>query len=253
MASTYNFLLACFSLFVATLASYTVLEITERISSQDSVRDRRWWLGAGALVLGLGIWSSHFIGMLAFELPIAISYDVVITTGCFLLSLLLALYLLDRATHWRLYWPRTLADGVVLGLGFVLVQYLGIASMQIVPAVGYTTWLTVVAVLLAMLTAILQIGIIFAFNARRHDGLSKRICLPMILGLSIFGLHCLSMAALTLSPDSKAAAAAGMNSDQLMRTVIGTLFILILILIFSSAQKNKLLRKIVGNTNDKLL
>ena len=253
MASTYNFLLTCFSLSVATLASYTVLEITERISSQENVRYRRWWLGTGALVLGLGIWSSHFIGMLAFELSIAVSYDVVITASCLLLSLLSALYLLDRATHRYVHWRRTLTDGVVLGLGLVLVQYLGIASMQIVPAVGFATWLTVSAVMLAMLTAFFQICIIFTFNAGRKDGLYKRIFLSMILGLSIFGLHCLSMAVLTLSSDSKAAVVAGLNSDQLMRTVLGTLFILILALIFSSAQKTKFLRKIVGSTNDKLL
>jgi len=74
----------------------------------------------------------------------------------------------------------------------------------------------------------------------------------MGLGLSIFGLHWLNMAALIFSPESKAAAT-GMDKDQLMRLVIGSLFLLIVALIFSSAQKTKLLRKIVGRTNDKLL
>jgi len=50
MAGSYNPLLICFSLFVATLAAYTVLEIAERIAAQETRRYRRLWLSGGAMV-----------------------------------------------------------------------------------------------------------------------------------------------------------------------------------------------------------
>src|SRR5450830_1356138 len=135
MAGSYNLLLMCFSLFVATLASYTVLEIAERISSQETVRYRRMWLSGGALVFGVGIWATHFTGMLAFRLPINVSYNAAITTLSLLLCIASAAYLLHRATQRRLRWPRILADGVVLGAVMALVHFLGLRAMQITPAV----------------------------------------------------------------------------------------------------------------------
>ena len=85
LVGSYNSLLVLFSFLVAVLASYTALDLVGRISSARRVA-ARWWLGGGALALGLGVWSMHFIGMLAFDLPIDLGYDV----GLTLLSLLIA-------------------------------------------------------------------------------------------------------------------------------------------------------------------
>jgi len=83
--SSYNFLLVGASLFVAILASYTALDMAGRITTAQG-RAARWWLAGGASAMGIGIWSMHFIGMLAFSLPIPLGYDPGIT----FLSLLIA-------------------------------------------------------------------------------------------------------------------------------------------------------------------
>lgn len=254
MAGSYNLLLICFSLFVATLASYTVLEIAERIASQETARYRRMWLSGGALVFGVGIWASHFTGMLAFQLPIVVAYHTFTTILSLLLCIGLSAYLLHRATQRRLRWPRMLADGIALGAGMALVHWLGLNSMQIVPAVRYTPWLEAVSVLLTMAVALLNIWIIYTLNARKSDHFWKRVTLAAVLGFGIFFMHCLNMAAANFSPDSVSSALGNMDSDNLMSAVVlGTLFVLIAALIFSGAQKTKLLKKIVGRTNDKLL
>ncbi|WP_034295758.1 bifunctional diguanylate cyclase/phosphodiesterase [Herbaspirillum sp. RV1423] len=254
MAGSYNLLLICFSLFVATLASYTVLEIAERISSQETARYRRMWLCGGAMVFGVGIWATHFTGMLAFQLPINVGYDALLTSISLLLCIGLSLYLLQRATQRRLRWPRMLADGAGLGAVLSLVHFLGLSAMKVTPAPHYTHWLAAVAVMLAMATATLNIWIVFMLNVRKSDNFWKRVALAAVLGLGIFGMHCLGMAAAVFAPDSIGSAGGGMDSDKLMSAVIlGTLFILIAALIFSGAQKTKLLKKIVGRTNDKLL
>ena len=77
--------LAALSVIVAIIASYTALDLAGRVGASD-VRRARVWLGGGAVALGTGIWSMHFIGMLAFSLPVAIGFDLEIT----LLSLAIA-------------------------------------------------------------------------------------------------------------------------------------------------------------------
>src|SRR5450830_29898 len=254
MAGSYNLLLICFSLFVATLASYTVLEIAERIASQETTRYRRMWLGGGALVFGVGIWAAHFTGMLAFQLPINVGYNAFLTTLSLLLCVVLSLYLLHRATQRRLRGRRLLADGLLLGVGMSLVHYLGMTAMQIMPAVRYTPSLAALSVLLAVGIAVLNIWIIYTLNTRKSDHFWKRVTLAAMLGFSIFSLHCLNMASANFSPDSISSTYGNMDRDNLMSVVLlGTLFVLIAALIFSGAQKTKLLKKIVGRTNDKLL
>ena len=254
MAGSYNLLLICFSLFVATLASYTVLEIAERISSQETARYRRMWLSGGALVFGVGIWSTHFTGMLAFQLPINVGYNAFFTGISLLLCIGLSFYLLHRSTQRRLRWPRMLANGVALGGGMAVVHWLGLHSMQILPAVRYTPWLEILSVLATMAVAVLNIWIIYTLNARKSDHFWRRVIFAGVLGLGIFFMHCLNMAAANFSPDSVSSTYASIDRDNLMSAVVlGTLFVLIAALIFSGAQKTKLLRKIVGRTNDKLL
>src|SRR4051794_10346248 len=67
--SNYNPLLVLASLIVAILASYTALDMAGRITTAQG-RSTKWWLAGGATAMGVGIWSMHFIGMLAFSLPI---------------------------------------------------------------------------------------------------------------------------------------------------------------------------------------
>ncbi len=67
--SGYNALLVVFSFIVAILTSYTAVSMASQISRARG-RTAIWWLGGGAFAMGLGIWSMHFIGMLAFSLPI---------------------------------------------------------------------------------------------------------------------------------------------------------------------------------------
>src|SRR5260221_708595 len=78
MAGTYNSWVVLLSFLVAVLASYTALDLASRITASAGAAAACWLLG-GAFAMGMGIWSMHFIGMLAFSLPIPMAYDVGIT------------------------------------------------------------------------------------------------------------------------------------------------------------------------------
>jgi NO-binding membrane sensor protein with MHYT domain len=78
LPSSYSGLLVAFSLLVAVLASYTALNMAGRVSS--TLGKASWvWLVGGSFAMGFGIWAMHFVGMLAFNLPITLSYDLPLT------------------------------------------------------------------------------------------------------------------------------------------------------------------------------
>ncbi|MNF57529.1 Phytochrome-like protein cph2 [compost metagenome] len=85
LTGSYDYSLVFISLLVAILASYTALDLAGRVASSQG-RGALLWIGGGALAMGIGIWSMHFIGMLAFSLPIPLGYDLPLT----LLSLVIA-------------------------------------------------------------------------------------------------------------------------------------------------------------------
>ena len=82
LTNSYNVPLVSFSVFIAVLASYTALELTERISLRGKIKIS--WLVGSSIIMGTGIWSMHFIGMLAYNIPVEITYHLktVILSWC---------------------------------------------------------------------------------------------------------------------------------------------------------------------------
>ena len=100
MTGTYSYWLVVLSVLVATLASYTALDLATRITAAKGRAAILWLLG-GAFSMGTGIWSMHFIGMLAFRLPIPMGYDVPVTLLSMLIAIVVsgfALFIVSRDT-----------------------------------------------------------------------------------------------------------------------------------------------------------
>ena len=74
MTSSYDYRLVALSVVIAICAAYVALDLAGRITAADG-RIRLAWLAVGASAMGLGIWSMHYIGMLAFTLPVLVLYD----------------------------------------------------------------------------------------------------------------------------------------------------------------------------------
>ena len=87
MAGTYNSWLVLLSVVVAIFVSYTALSLSSRVARSASKPSARLWLAGGAVSMGCGIWSMHFVGMLAFSLPIALSYDMATTLGSLVIAI----------------------------------------------------------------------------------------------------------------------------------------------------------------------
>ena len=122
MTGVYDLQLVALSLIVAIMASYTALELAGRVSQKQGASS--WaWLAGGAVSMGIGIWSMHFIGMLAFKLPVAVAYDAaatmlsmaiaIVVSGFVSLTLTPGCVGADRATGSPL--TKVGPDGAILG------------------------------------------------------------------------------------------------------------------------------------------
>ena len=99
MASSYNASLVALSVLIAMCASYVALDLAGRTTAATG-RARLWWLGGGAVAMGFGIWSMHYIGMAAFHLPVPIFYDlpvVLLSLVAAILAAGVALFLVSRS------------------------------------------------------------------------------------------------------------------------------------------------------------
>ena len=111
LTAHYDSLLVLISLLVAILASYTALDMAGRINSTHD-KGATLWLVGGAIAMGIGIWSMHFIGMLSFKLPIALGYDLSITVLSLLIAIVASGFALWRISQAELPFMKLLSSAV---------------------------------------------------------------------------------------------------------------------------------------------
>ena len=243
MHGSYDFVLVIFSYVVAVVASYTVLDLAGRISTSQG-RNRWLWLLFGSVAMGMGIWSMHFIGMLAFSLHVAIAYDMKLVLLSVLVAILasfMALYIVGR-NHVKL--PQILGGGVLLAAGISAMHYIGMAAMMI--DITYNPMLFILSILIALVASVAALWLSFYFRQGRASSEHwKKAGSGLIMGAAVVGMHYTGMAAAGFHLGSKAASASGTILDQKWLAYFiagGTLFTLGLSL-FSIFISNRFSRK----------
>lgn len=216
LVATYVPELVATSFVVAALASYAALKTTGRVRASDAVA-KRWWLAGGALAMGIGVWSMHFIGMLALRLPIRLGYDIGIT----LLSLLLAVaasgYALWLVTREHVSRARLFSGAVVMGMGIAAMHYVGMAAMRMNPEIVYRPGWFIASVLIAIAAAGGALAIAYRLREDAHHERLHRALAAGVMGVAIVGMHYTGMAAAHFPEGSLCGAALrdGLSPDSL--------------------------------------
>jgi NO-binding membrane sensor protein with MHYT domain len=239
MNGHYDSSLVALSIVVAIIASYTALDLAGCVSSSTSTPRKSWtWLVAGALSLGIGIWSMHFIGMLAFRLPVAVAYDLPITLLSMVIAIIvsaLALFILRRP---ELGANNLIIGAILMGIGISAMHYVGMFAMQMSPPIRYDPPLFVASVLIATGASLAALWIAFQLRWKRSKlAILAKLGSAGVMGLAITGMHYTGMAAAQFAPGSVciAATAGGINTTVLAIAIGGgTMAILILTLIVSA-------------------
>jgi signal transduction histidine kinase len=201
--------LVVLSIAVACLASYAALNVAGRISASDKARLRRTWLAAGAITMGIGVWAMHFIAMLALKLPIAISYDVIVTILSTLPAVLASGVMLYVISRPKIRKAELFAGGTLMGLGIGAMHYVGMAAMagvgrQIV--MMFDPNLLVVSIIVAIVLANAALHINSLVGRKKEDGnaLWGKLESAVVMGFAVSGMHYTAMAATNFFPGDTA-------------------------------------------------
>ncbi|BCZ79824.1 putative bifunctional diguanylate cyclase/phosphodiesterase [Paraburkholderia terrae] len=235
MQSTYHLGLVVVSLAVATLASYTALDLAGRISTMASARLRHLWLAGGAAAMGTGIWSMHFIGMLAFSLPIPLGYDFAITSYSLIIAMIVSYFALVQVARPTLSARRLVTGGLLMGFGIAGMHYTGMAAMQMQPGIHYRPGLFAASVAIAIAASMAALWIAHTLrDSRQYRVLIKRIGAACVMGVAITGMHYTGMAAADFLPGSVCGAARGVNAQWLATTIILFTFVILIVTLILS-------------------
>ncbi|WP_181704781.1 MHYT domain-containing protein [Chthonobacter rhizosphaerae] len=187
-------LLVLLSVFIAIAAAYTALDLAGRIRASAGTA-RHAWTAAAAVAMGGGIWSMHFIAMLAFQMPMPIGYDA----GATVLSLVLAIGATGAGfvVAGRRTLPALAAAGLLMGVGIGGMHYLGMAAMRMDATVRYDRVLVAVSLLIAIGASTVGLWI-----ALRNTGLTGRLIAAISLGVAVSGMHYTAMRAAVFTATS---------------------------------------------------
>lgn len=187
--------LVLLSLVIAGVASYTALDLAGRVAGAPGL-PRRVWLLSGATMMGLGIWSMHFVGMQAFTLPMEMTFDGPTTLLSMLVAILgsgIALFVVSR----RLVTPtRLTGGGLLMGLAIASMHYIGMEAMRMPGTLRYRPGLVAASLLIAVGSSVAALWLAFRLNRERGRGwVWLKVASAIVMGFAISGMHYTGMAA----------------------------------------------------------
>ncbi|MGV8926706.1 MAG: putative bifunctional diguanylate cyclase/phosphodiesterase [Ewingella sp.] len=234
LSSDYNAVLILFSFIVAMLASYTALDMAGRVATTQG-KASRFWLAGGALSMGIGIWSMHFIGMLAFSIPVSMGYDPLITLFSMVIAIVSSAFALWLVCHERLPTQSLLFGALLMGGGIAAMHYTGMAAMRMMPGISYSIGWVALSVVVAIAASGTALWMAFHLRQQSPNVKMLRAGAAVVMGTAIVGMHYIGMAAANFPKGSHSMAANSGVSNQWLAllVIVVTLAVLAITLIIS--------------------
>ena len=200
MHGSYDYRLVVLSVLIAICAAYAALDLAARTTAAKG-RIRLAWLAGGAAAMGLGIWSMHYIGMLAFSLPILVLYDwptVLLSLLAAIFASVVALFVVSRK---QMGWISALAGSAIMGGGIATMHYTGMAAMRLRAMCSYDPLLLILSVVSAMAISLIALWLTFHFREDAKTSLWKTGS-AVVMGAAIPVMHYTGMAAARFTPSN---------------------------------------------------
>lgn len=228
LTGSYDGFLVAASFLVAALASFTALMMAARAARAVGNAAAWTWRIGGGSAMGLGIWSMHFIGMLAFSLPIPLGYELLLTLASLAVAVgssVFALWLVSLPT---LPHARLVGGALLMGSGIASMHYIGMAALNMQPDIDWHHGWVTLSLLIAF--AACWCALFIAFRLRSHSGSTVLgLGAACLLGGGIGGVHYAGMAAARFPAGSVCGA---LGADDLpvssLAVLVGAVTVLIL-------------------------
>ena len=234
VTGTYNPHLVALSILVAAFASYTALDLGGRVAATGGVAPRMWLVPA-AIAMGGGIWSMHFIAMLAFNMPTPMSYDIGVTMLSLLVAILVTgagFYFINRQSAL----PRSFVfSGVFMGLGISAMHYIGMAAMREHAEISYDFLFVALSLVIAIGASTAALWLAF-----RTTDLGQKLVAAVVMGVAISGMHYSAMRGTTFAihgPVHDARGYASLDQTNLALVIAGITFVVLAFALIASLQQ----------------
>ncbi|HET6142875.1 MAG TPA: response regulator [Candidatus Acidoferrales bacterium] len=201
IVGSYDYRLVVLSILIAILASYAALDLSSRVTSAQG-RARLFWFGGGATAMGIGIWAMHYIGMLAFKLPVPVQYDwptVLLSLLAAIVASAIALFVVSRRTMGLF---RASAGSIFMGGGIAAMHYIGMEAMRLPAMCRYSSFLVTVSVAVAIVISFVALLLTFHFRGDTTSGSWLKTMSALVMGAAIPVMHYTGMAAASFVPSS---------------------------------------------------
>ncbi len=193
--TSYSVGLITLSVVVATMGAYVAIETAQRIRTE---RHRRFlWTCCGALAMGVGIWTMHFVGMLALQVPAPVWYDALLTYASVVAAVVgcaIAFMIFNRATvsGWRLS-----VASVFMGAAIAGMHYTGMAGMRMGGTIVYDPLLVAASVGIAVVLSFAGLTLIRSMlkPGAEPGAPLKKTGASLLLSSAVIGMHYTGMAA----------------------------------------------------------
>lgn len=231
----YQPLLVLLSYIIVSVAAYTAISILRKINPADKL-NKRWGCITGALTMGTGIWSMHFIGMLAFKLDMVHRYDPFLTGLSVIIATGFSWAVFRNITAATLSFKRMLINAPFMGIGVALMHYVGMSAMQMDGEIRYIPWIFALSLIIAIIASGAAIWIMRVVNeAKKHQEILQIIA-ALVMGLAVSGMHYTGMAASVFIPYADCRFDPGQSPAELVVLVSFGAFSCILVMFFLRTQ-----------------
>jgi len=183
IAGFYDARLVALSVLIAVCASFVALDLAGRTAAAHGTA--RWrWLTAGAAAMGLGIWSMHYIGMLAFSLPVPVFYyvpTVVISLLAAILAAAVALFVVSRQS---LGLAGAVLGSIAMGAAISAMHYVGMDAMRLQAMCQWNYPLVALSVLIAIVVSLVALWLTFRFRTETRALAPLKLASAGIMGIA---------------------------------------------------------------------
>ena len=182
--------LIALSFVFAVLGSFIALTAAHRLRTERGRLDWTRLLNVGAALGGVGVWSMHFIGMLALRLDVGSSYSVPETVLSLVVAVLATAASVAMAASRPDSLGRLLLAGCLLGLSVVLMHYLGMYGLKIYGVIDWDMLLVLASIVIAIVAATAALWL-----ALNTPTLKRRLAAALAMGVAVCAMHYTGMAA----------------------------------------------------------
>lgn len=240
LVGSYDLPLVLLSYLVAALASYIALDISGRLREPTNTKSTLLlWLSGGAIAMGAGIWSMHFIGMLAFDIPnMSMEYDLFLTALSLLVAIVASVFALFLLRKQNIDNKRMAMGGVILGIAIATMHYVGMEAMKIHMGIKYVPGLFMLSIIIAIVASEAALWLMVKSNqvvAKLRVRL--KLISAMIMGAAICGMHYIGMWAAVFTPIETHMMSYPVDQQLLSTIIAGVTFAILGIAFLASTYK----------------